>query len=105
LLDNKITPLGCEFIGRLMMPKTNSSIMVLKLDHNDIGAAGVRNLAEGLAVNKTLNSLSLTYCNIDKDGARPLFEILIYSQSKLEELILSGNHLRNEGVIIVLRGV
>jgi hypothetical protein len=50
----------------------------VKLDHNDIGAAGVRALAEGLAVNKSLLSLSLTYCNIDQEGARPLFEILIY---------------------------
>jgi Leucine-rich repeat (LRR) protein len=33
-----------------------------------------------------------------------LFEILIYTQSVLEEMILSGNHLRNEGTIEVLRG-
>lgn len=33
-----------------------------------------------------------------------MFEILIYTQSVLEEMILSGNHLRNEGTIEVLRG-
>jgi len=38
-------------------------------------------------------------------GGRALLEILIYTKSKLKELNLSGNHLRNEGVIIVLRGV
>lgn len=81
LLDNKITSLGCEFIGKLLHPKVNSSITILKLDHNDIGSAGVRHLAEGLAVNKSLQSLSLTYCNIDANGARPLFDILIYTQS------------------------
>lgn len=100
-----MTKLGCEFIGKLLHPKINQSISILKLDHNDIGSEGVKNLAEGLAVNKTLTQLSLTYCNIDAEGARPLFEILIYTQSQLEELNLSGNHLRNDGVIVVLRGV
>ena len=75
------------------------------MDHNEFGSEGVRHLAEGMALNKTVISLSLTYCNIDEKAARSLFEILIFTQSKLEELNLSGNHLRNEGVIGVLRGV
>jgi len=49
--------------------------------------------------------LSLTYCGIDQHAARALFEILIYSRSKLEEVNLAGNMLRNEGVIEVLKGV
>ena len=105
LLDNRITPLGCEFIGRILHPKMGSPIHTLKLDHNDIGSAGVAALAEGLAMNKTLNTLSLTYCNIDEDGARPLFEILIYTKSQLKELDVTGNRLRNEGVVQVLKGV
>ena len=32
-------------------------------------------------------------------------EILIFSKSKLEELILTGNDLRNEGTKMVLNGV
>ncbi len=63
------------------------------------------NLAQGLSLNKSVITLSLTYCNIDMHGARALFEILIYSQSRIEELNLAGNHLRNEGAIVVLRGV
>lgn len=34
-----------------------------------------------------------------------MFEVLIFSKSTLEELNLTGNHLRNEGVTIVLRGL
>jgi Ran GTPase-activating protein (RanGAP) involved in mRNA processing and transport len=79
LLDNKITHLGCEFLGNLMHPKSNGSIQILKLDHNDIGADGLKTLTNGLAINKTLTSLSLTYCNITAAGARPIFEILIYT--------------------------
>jgi hypothetical protein len=65
LLDNKISPLGCEFISRVIAPKANTGIMVLKLDHNEFGSEGMMRLADGLAVNKTIVTLSLTYCNID----------------------------------------
>lgn len=34
-----------------------------------------------------------------------MLEILIFQKSKLEELILTGNKLRNEGSIAVLKGV
>ena len=79
LLDNKMTPHGCEFISKVIHPKSNTGILVLKLDHNDIGSKGITTLAEGLAVNKSVVTLSLTYCNIDSEGARALFEILIFS--------------------------
>lgn len=48
--------------------------------------------------------LSLTYCAIDASAAQPLFEILIYTKSALEELNLSGNVLGNDGVCRVLIG-
>lgn len=48
--------------------------------------------------------LSLTYCNIDEQGADSIFEILIYQGSVLEEIDLGGNHLRDDGTIKVLRG-
>lgn len=47
----------------------------------------------------------MQYCGIDEEGARPLFEVLIFSKTKLEEMILTGNTLRNEGVKIILNGV
>lgn len=47
----------------------------------------------------------MKYCGIDKDGSRAIFELLIFSKSKLEILDLTGNHLRNEGTKMVLNGV
>lgn len=88
-----------------MHPKSNAAVQILKLDHNEIGSDGLKTLAQGLAINKNLTSLSLTYCNITAEGARPIFEMLIYTQSALEELVLSGNHLKNEGIIVIFRGV
>lgn len=54
LLDNKITKLGCEFIGKTLHPRANCNIQILKLDHNDIGGQGVTALVEGLAINQSL---------------------------------------------------
>jgi len=95
LLDNKITPLGCEFISKIIHPKANTALTILKLDHNAFGSEGLKNLSEGMSINKTIEHLSLTYCNIDQEGARAIFEILIFSKSGLKELNLSGNLLRN----------
>jgi hypothetical protein len=81
LLDCNITSLGCEFLGQCLHPKVGNGVQILKLDHNDIGARGLEALVEGVAINKDLKSISLTYCNIDQAGGRPIFEILIYSQS------------------------
>jgi hypothetical protein len=54
LLDDKITPLGCEFVSRAIHPKANTNINILKLDHNEFGSEGLRRLAEGMAINKTV---------------------------------------------------
>lgn len=95
LLDNKITPLGCEFIAKVLHPSLNPTIQILKLDHNEFGSKGFINLAEALAVNPTLRLLSLTYCAIDHEAAQALFEMFIYSRSALEEVNLNGNVLGN----------
>ena len=69
LLDNKITSLGCEFISKALHPKMGSGIYMLKLDHNEFGSEGVIALSEGLAINPSLRSLSLTYCGIDHNAS------------------------------------
>lgn len=106
LLDDKVTPLGCEFLGKTLTPgPACPPISILKLDHNAFGSDGLKNLAVGIKENLFLKTLSLTYCDIDQHGARSLMEVLIFSKSLMEELILTGNQLRNEGAKIVLSGV
>lgn len=104
LMSNLISPLGCEFIGKLMAPEMKRGITHLKLDHNPIGSEGMKRLGEGLRRNNTVQNLSLQYCDIDEGGARAIFEILIFQASSLEEINLSGNRLRNDGVVEVLKG-
>ena len=61
-----------------MMPEMKCNLKVLKLDHNNFGSDGLKYIAEGMAANKNIQSLSLTYCGICEKGARALFELLIY---------------------------
>ncbi len=63
LLDNDISPLGCEFLGKSMA--LGPPILKLKLDHNSFGTEGLKNLAQGLSKNNILEKLSLKYCKID----------------------------------------
>ena len=64
LLDNEITPLGCEFIGKAMSsPFCN--IKHLKLDDNLILSTGLKQLVVGLRQNNVIDKLSLKYCGID----------------------------------------
>jgi Ran GTPase-activating protein (RanGAP) involved in mRNA processing and transport len=44
----------------------------LKLDNNNIGTEGLGFLAIGLRQIKTLDKLSLKYCNIDSNGSKYL---------------------------------
>jgi len=93
-------------MGKTLKPgPTCPPIVFLKLDHNMFGSAGCNALCEGLKTNEMIKTLSLCYCGIDQGGARALFEVLIFQKSKMEELILTGNSLRNEGAKMVLNGV
>ena len=60
---------------------------------------------KGIHANDNITNLSMTYCNLTKDCSRSIFELLIFSKSKIEKLNLAGNELRNEGVIQVMQGV
>ena len=103
LLDNKITYLGCEFLGKTLSPgPVCPPIMYLKLDHNPFGSKGLNALLSGIHTNEFIKHLSFTYCNLDADCSRSIFELLIYSKSRIEELFLTGNELRNEGTKMVL---
>ena len=104
-MDNGITWLGCEFLGRVLKQEVGTSITTLKLDHNPLGSKGVTMLAAGLCMNPCLKLLSLNYCEIEADGAESLQQILIYIKSNLREIYLKGNNLKNAGVVSLLGAV
>ena len=49
----------------MLSPAFNTSLKILKLDHNPIGSKGLQQLAMGIGSNSTLQELSLNYCNLD----------------------------------------
>ena len=55
MMGNCITSLGCEFFGQMLSPAHNTTLKVLKLDHNPIGWQGLAQLARGISQNATLN--------------------------------------------------
>ncbi len=77
-MDSMLTPLATEFLARPLGSAINHPLAVLKLDHSCIGDDGLASLARGLAMNSTLNYLSLAFCDITEVGARQLLEIVIY---------------------------
>jgi hypothetical protein len=100
-----ITPLGCQFIARSLGAGGNINIQCLKLDFNQFGSAGLKELAVGLAVNQVLQRLDLNYCGIDGEGGQYLFQILINCKSQLTTMELRGNELGNTGFLEMARGL
>ena len=78
IMDCKLSPLSCDFIGRFLGPDIKHTLRSLKLDHSGIGDEGMMCLAKGLSMNSTLQYLSLAFCNITSVGARGIMEILIF---------------------------
>jgi len=78
---------------------------MIKLDHNPLGNEGAKILSQGLGCNADVQLLSLTYCEIGPEGAEGLFEIIIYQNSKMIELSLTGNPLKDEGIITIFHGL
>ena len=105
LLDAGVTPIGCELIAQMLHFKNEIGLLVLKLDHNPIGSLGLKHLVQGVSQNKQLQQLSLTYCGIDEHAAESLFEIAIYQYSELKELDVSGNPIKDAGVIKLFEGL
>lgn len=102
--DNGVTPLGCEFLGKLFGPTGNKIVNRLVLDYNKFGTPGIQKLSLGLSQNSFLRQLSLKYCGIGPDGGQYIAHILIFVRSALEVLELRGNDLGNEGVVDVFMG-
>lgn len=98
-----ITATGCAFLTTTLGYKVRSSIAILKLDHNNIGSEGCNKLSESLAMNGTITELSLTYCSIEAEAADKLFEALIFVGTSIRELDLTGNYLRNPGIVQLMK--
>lgn len=98
LLNCGISPLGCEFISRMFHPQLPSKISILTLDYNNFGNEGLSYLMSNMKENRSLQYLSLAYCNIDEGGLKWFDDYLKSPSCNLKKLIIQGNPLKNSGV-------
>lgn len=106
LSENGMDSKGCLALGRSLCAGMNTTLLSLKLDHNEIGSEGLHNLARGLVMNRTLKRLSLRYCNIDGSSVKESIpNILSNPHSRLISIDLSGNNLGGEGLSAVNKGL
>jgi Ran GTPase-activating protein (RanGAP) involved in mRNA processing and transport len=99
LLNCRITPIGCSYLGKIMDTKKIFNLQYLTLNYNHIGNEGLSNLMYYMKDSKFLKYLSLGNCMIDENGVKLFAEFLNSTEVKLEELNLEGNPLKNPGVI------
>ncbi|XP_068753919.1 nucleotide-binding oligomerization domain-containing protein 2-like [Montipora capricornis] len=74
----------------------NTSVTILDLSHNSIGAKGVTSFSRALALNTSLTTLDLTNNSIGAEGATSLSQALAVNTS-LTTLNLSRNSIGAEG--------
>ena len=80
------------------MLETNTGLEKLYMNENEIGPAGAKALAAGLAKNRGLNTLWLSSCGVGDEGATALAGALSKTQAQtLEVLDLWNNSIGPTG--------
>ncbi|XP_046852118.1 uncharacterized protein LOC124445436 isoform X2 [Xenia sp. Carnegie-2017] len=98
LMDCSIESYAVQRLGRSFLL---NCITGLLLDYNQFGDEGCEGLCRGLKNNKTLQRLSLNYCNLSPISGKVLGDLL--TQTAVCDIYLDGNHLECEGVIEMIK--
>ena len=97
LSSNMFDSQGATAIGKFLKETSRLKILVLN-DMPQLGDTGVRELASGLAMNKSLKVLHLRSCGISTVGGKHLASSLA-SNFTLKELHLCGNTTLGSGTV------
>lgn len=97
--SNNIGPSGCRGFARGMVQ--SEFLAVLELDFNPgIGDEGVKGLVH-YGHCKTLNKLSLRFCDIGDEGAAALGKWIALDTCKIKEILLNGNRIGPKGATAI----
>ena len=104
IMDNcKLGVSGADNIGKMLCH--NKSITSVDLGHNSICDDGVKKLVEYLKFNKTIKHLGLWDNKITTSGAEYLKELFCLNCTTVNNIQLSDNPLRDEGVDLILQSI
>ena len=104
LINANITPYGCFLLGEALSLGGSQHLTTLRLDLNaGIGDEGIIQLCRGLRTNRTLQTLTLSYCKLGPASGAALAEVISSPLSALTTLILSGNQLGSEGLSYIAK--
>uniref|UniRef100_A0A7S1J7W3 F-box domain-containing protein n=1 Tax=Eutreptiella gymnastica TaxID=73025 RepID=A0A7S1J7W3_9EUGL len=100
---------GCGITNRnthwiLKALEEPSTIQRLQLVDNRLGISGIKEIAEGIRVNNSMEDLNLGHCGIADRGARAVGAAL-EENSRLRGLNLAGNQITDDGVVALARGL
>eukprot|EP01080_Neovahlkampfia_damariscottae_P005059 gene5059-8654_t len=97
-IDLKENALSDNFIKDICLGlMKNYSLKKLNLELNCFQETGCRMISEVLKTNKTLESINLSYNNINDSRIEKYFAPALKENSTLTELILRGNYIDDEG--------
>ena len=91
---NGIGAAGAQWIAEAL--KENKTVQTLNLGSHEIGAEGARAIAAALEENRTLKELNLRWTQIGDAGAGAIADALLKNQS-LQTLSLEGNGIGDAG--------
>ncbi|XP_051783578.1 NACHT, LRR and PYD domains-containing protein 3-like [Erpetoichthys calabaricus] len=97
---------GCCAALSMALSAQHSSLTALELGDNKLKDSGVRLLCEGLrSRNCKLKSLVMEDCALTSGCCVALSSVLAAQHSKLTELELGGNNLKDSGVRLLCEGL
>lgn len=101
--NNNLDADGARQLGTLLRAET-SVLERLNVENNPMGSEGARYVAEALAVNGALTSLSLRGCRVGDEGAQSVAQAL-RTNSGLKYLGLGVNPISDVGIVALMEGL
>lgn len=97
--NNNFTEVGVKLLSEWL--ESNTSLIKLFLNDNEMGQEGVSYLSESLCCNKTLKFLSLAACGIIDESFKPMLACLSVNET-LESLHVWGNLLTEKSSDLII---
>ena len=97
--DNDFTEVGVKLLAEWL--ESNTSLVKLFLNDNEMGEEGVAHISEALCCNRNLKFISLAACGIIDETFKPMLACLSVNET-LESLHIWGNLLTDKSAELLI---